>query len=197
MITLTLKLISILFLLSTGNVVAQTFERMDDSTKTEIFDGYAQKILQYQIDSIPFSSLPGNYRLVYLTSCPFTETIMLSDSGSYNLWYGTGGKHISMSLDKEDASDNIFGDRLFTICLENVEENIDTLTYNVAIVRNLADKNGHPTMYSVVNINKLGQFISVSFKSGEYIILTQSGISSIGSQTSHGRTITYFLEKIK
>lgn len=191
-----LKLISILFLLSPGNVVAQTFERIDDSTKTELFNGYAQKILQYQIDSIPFSSLPGNYRLVYLTSCPFTETIMMGDSGSYNLWYGTGGKQISMTLDQEDSTDNIFGDGVFTICLENVEENIDTLSYNIAIVRNLADKNGHTTMYSIVNINKLGEFISVSFNSGKYIILTQSGISSVGSQTSYGRTLTYFLEKI-
>ncbi len=196
-----LSFLSALILLCNSNAFAQTFEKIEDSLQLAEFEIYVQSILEQPLDTTNATGFLGNYQLRYSSSCPYSETISLSDSSFCDIIASTGGKHFSVRTNsKKQLTDPAFrvpipSEPGFKVCLDNVALNRDTLTlYTVDPSSHLMQRIVN-TNYQYLKIGELGTFEAITFNEGKYLLLSSSGLSYVGSQTSHGNTVTYFLER--
>ena len=158
----------------------QKTESIKDSD--EEFNLYANRILDLTRDSIVPDSLPNKYQIIYVTACPF----MTED----NL-----GPNCRCFTEERSLARNHFIAPGFFLCGESPTKINDKTSYHVYLDNSTNSYITYPEIIAMGSGNTTDIKI-VSFETHTYLILEQSFIISLGSQTSRGFTRTIFLEKI-
>lgn len=196
----------ICFILVSTVSFAQSSVALEDSVEIQAFEDYVHSILEREKDSIlPKAPIVG-YKVKYMTSCHFTETLYSDEA-----LYSTSGKSFrSSELGQDTNSTDLFEGNFSNndqpyLCGENpTKPEYESIIY-IHLDKAEIDENGIITgMYTSHDPDSkttqhffVEGHIGYSFNGSEFMIMESSGIYSIGSQTSHGSTATMYLEGLE
>lgn len=199
-----MKILIVSFLILTSVISsAQSYDKVEDSTDLFIMRQYIENILSQEKDTLFPDSLEHQYRIVYRTSCPYTE-MAIPRSMEPDIYGHTSGR----SFWFYDTPDSIYkyfsplntyqSDRLY-LCAENPIIRIDSATFKLTQIKKSFESNDMFVMGISDSLNHFfGSFFYVgySFSENQYIILEGSYAFQYGNATNWGTTETLYLERV-
>ncbi|MCB9189140.1 MAG: hypothetical protein H6599_07635 [Flavobacteriales bacterium] len=173
---------------------------LKDSSETTEFERYVKRILNLPKDTSFNDSTIHSYRLVYLSSCPFSE-MLFSQS---NLTQTSGKSFVQRDLESNENNFDLSQTSLY-LCADHPQKVVDSTVYHLKANHQQADSNdifwsinmSEFSNYWVIYTGSSGIYLSLSFNNHQYIIMETSYILQYGNQTSWGTTETMFFERVR
>jgi hypothetical protein len=177
---------------------------VEDSAEIVAFENYVNTVLEKKRDTIIPDTIAAQYEVKYASHCHFSEILMAGGKAIYTT-SGASFRPPHVHHDTVIEMVPIFeNERIPYLCKERPSQPDSTYETTIGFEFTTINEAGVITgfifgwnEFVVTSVPQISGHHGYSYDNSKYLILESSAIMSIGSQTSHGSTTTYYLERIE